>query len=97
MKKNLIKTALIVVFFFAAGYTVYNAQNKTEKLSGLVLANVEALARYELPEVGITCSGGSMGACYITSGECWLDSMGYIRYPDCSFSGYMDFSCTTLC
>lgn len=44
MKKNFMKTALVAIFCLAVGYTTYNAQNKNENLSDMILDNVEALA-----------------------------------------------------
>nr|WP_302828806.1 NVEALA domain-containing protein [uncultured Bacteroides sp.] len=96
--KNLIKKIVLIVAIGAvAGYSVYNNQEK-ETLSDMLLANVEALARYELPEVDITCEGewnkGS-GTCWIYSVDCYV-SWG-LRAQDCEFSGYMDDSCLTPC
>lgn len=46
MKKKLISAAFVVAIALAAGYNVYNLQNK-EALSDLALDNVEALANEE--------------------------------------------------
>ena len=43
MKKNILKTTLVAAFALLAGYNVYNSQ-KSDMMSELVLANVEALA-----------------------------------------------------
>ena len=43
MKKNILKATLVVAFALIAGFNVYNAQ-KSDVLSDLALANVEALA-----------------------------------------------------
>ena len=48
----------------AAGWNFSQSQDEIE-LSDLALANVEALARYELPDVEIICSGGSYGMCQV--------------------------------
>ena len=73
--------------------SVYTSQNNV-KLSALALANVEALARYEYPDVEITCNQSkhdSPGRCWHMYGEC---SMGwFIRYDDCRFSGSTYDSC----
>ena len=43
MKKNILKTTLVATFALLAGYNVYNSQ-KSDVMSDLALANVEALA-----------------------------------------------------
>ena len=43
MKKNILKATLVAAFALIAGMNVYNAQ-KSDVLSDLALANVEALA-----------------------------------------------------
>ena len=48
MKKDILKAALVVVFALIAGFNVYNAQ-KSDVMSDLALANVEALANDEAP------------------------------------------------
>lgn len=56
MKKKLVAVISLFVIILIGGYTVYSSQNNV-KLSDLVLANVEALAEYESPDVEITCNG----------------------------------------
>ena len=56
MKKKLVAVISLFVIMLIGGYTVYSSQNNV-KLSDLVLANVEALAEYESPDVEITCNG----------------------------------------
>lgn len=51
MKKNIIKVALVAVVGLIAGVNVFNAQ-KSDVLSDIALANVEALAYYE---GGVVC------------------------------------------
>ena len=46
MKKNIIKVALVAVVGLIAGINVFNAQ-KSDTLSDIALANVEALANTE--------------------------------------------------
>ena len=43
MKKNILKATLVAAFALIAGFNVYNSQ-KSDALSELALANVEALA-----------------------------------------------------
>ena len=45
MKKNILKATIVAAFALIAGMNVYNAQ-KSDVMSGLALANVEALAYY---------------------------------------------------
>ncbi len=53
MKKNILKATLVAAFVLIAGFNVYNAQ-KSDVMSDLALANVEALAGGE----------GSGGGCH---------------------------------
>ena len=46
MKKNIVKIALVAVVGLIAGINVFNAQ-KTDVLSDVAMANVEALAQME--------------------------------------------------
>ena len=43
MKKNILKATLVAAFGLIAGFNVYNSQ-KSDVMSELALANVEALA-----------------------------------------------------
>ena len=43
MKKNILKATVVAAFALVAGFNVYNAQ-KSDVMSDLALANVEALA-----------------------------------------------------
>ena len=45
MKKNIIKSTMIAAVAIFAGYNVYQANVKTEELSDIMMANVEALAQ----------------------------------------------------
>lgn len=64
MKKNRLRTTVFAAFALLAGYHVHNAQ-KNERISDLVLANVEALADDEassvtcVPDKGDTCIVGN--------------------------------------
>ena len=46
MKKNILKATLVAAFGLIAGFNVYNSQ-KSDVMSDLALANVEALATGE--------------------------------------------------
>lgn len=92
MKKK-IMGLIAIVAIAAAGYNVYTSQNNV-KLSALALANVEALARYEYPDVEITC-GSETGQCWRMYGDCYVSWT--IRYEDCKFTGYIYDSCVTPC
>ena len=50
MKKSILKVTLVAAFALIAGFNVYNSK-KAEPMSELALANVEALARLEQPNV----------------------------------------------
>lgn len=45
MKKNILKATLVAAFALIAGFNVYNSQ-KSDVMSDLALANVEALAQH---------------------------------------------------
>ena len=61
-----------------AAYGVYTSPKETQ-VSNLTLANVEALARYELPEVTITCGE--------TEGECWKPAELCMKVDDLNTVG----------
>ena len=64
MKKHFIKIAFVAAFAAIAGYGVYTSQ-KSESLSDLALANVEALARYEInPDCPNGCVPEQGSYCY---------------------------------
>lgn len=88
---------LIVVVAIAAvaGYNVITSQNDM-KLSALALANVEALARYEFPDVEITCNQSK----YDFPGKCWTAYSYCFWFPNqitCQFTGDTSDSCHTYC
>lgn len=95
MKKLLSKIVCAVAVAAIAAYGVYTHQKETQ-VSNLTLANVEALARYELPEVTITCDDSEPGG-----GQCWSGDCEPVHTPfgpflewDCYFfSGYMSDYC----
>lgn len=47
MKKNIIKLTMIAAVAIFAGYNMYQSNVKTEVMSDIALANVEALAQDE--------------------------------------------------
>lgn len=63
MKKNILKATLVVGFALVAGYNVYNLQ-KSDVMSDLALANVEALASGELE---VTCESDPGDTCMVGS------------------------------
>ena len=77
MKKKLVAVISLFVIILIGGYTVYSSQNNV-KLSDLVLANVEALAEYESPDVEITCNGKKN----TPPGRCWH------QYDDCDLGWF---------
>ena len=90
--KKIKKVAFVAAFAAVAGYGVYTNQ-RTETMSDLMLANVEALARYELPEVDIAC-GSSEGKCWGDDGyEYTWTPFGGFKVTRCKFVGYTWVSC----
>ena len=47
MKKNILKATVVAAFALIAGFNVYNSQ-KSDVMSELALANVEALAEFSM-------------------------------------------------
>lgn len=96
MKKNIIRTVLGAVLLAVAGYGLYMNQTK-ETMSDVMLANLEALARYELPEVEIVCNRND----YTAPGQCWRTNGDCFRlgqwYTQCVFGGYQYMHCTSIC
>lgn len=92
MKKHLLRIVCAVAVAAIAGYGVYTHKKGTQ-VSNLTLANVEALARYELPEVTIECGR--------TQGECWQPAeicmKGEITDFRCERTDDTMRYCTTLC
>ena len=91
--RKIVKVAFFVVSVVFAGYGVYISQG-TDSMSALALANIEALARYELPEVEITCDSDP-GRCWVISGRVC------VRYgktwPDCDRVSATSANCSTPC
>ena len=76
MKRNILKVTLVVAFALVAGFNVYNSQ-KSDLLSDLALANVEALARWEsdgdvyCPNSGYKCVIKYTNGTYVTVDDRW--------------------------
>ena len=58
MKKNILKATFVAAFALIAGFNVYNAQ-KSDVMSDLALANVEALASGEDNRYHFWCCGNT--------------------------------------
>lgn len=95
MKKKIMGLIAVVAIAVVAGYNIYTSQNNV-KLSALALANVEALARYEYPDVEITCNQSK----YDSPGQCWAEYSYCFWFPNqkaCQFTGDTSDSCYTYC
>ena len=68
MKGKILKVTIVAAFALIAGFNVYNAQ-KSDVMSDLALANVEALAQSE----------GSMGFVAVAFGIFMTDHVWYCR------------------
>lgn len=84
MKKKLILLAGSLLAIAAVATTVV-ATNSNDDMS-LLAQNTEALARYEIPPVSITCSRGGCGDCYE------FDYDGFIK--TCYYKGNPKWYCT---
>lgn len=95
--KKIVKITFVAAFAAIAAFGVFQSQKENIQLPELLLANVEALARYELPDVTITCNQHD----YTSPGQCWQDDGDCMRlgqhYRKCSFGGYEYMSCTSIC
>ena len=92
MKKYLSRIVCAVAVAAIAAYGVYTNQKETQ-VSNLTLANVEALARYELPEVTIECDSGDSGKCFDMGYEEGL--YGVCRFF-CTYTGSTDDYCSSI-
>ena len=93
MNKNFIKVAFVAAIAMVGGVNAFNSQ-KTESLSDIALANVEALADGEIPEFVITCD--------YRPGICWAKwgTMCFVgEYTDfeCVRTGDPSTRCSSLC
>ena len=66
MEKSILKESIVAVFALIAGFNVYNAQ-KSDVMSDLALANVEALAGGE--SGGVHCCPDPGDSCTLSSGD----------------------------
>lgn len=89
--------ALTIVVFIMGGYALHQNLQK-EKFSDVMLENLEALARYELPEIVIDCSGGSYGTCQICHRYDIYDPLyGWGYGYECVKTGDMADFCSSGC
>lgn len=77
MKKNMIKVAFVVAIAIVSGINVFNAQ-KSERLSDVALANVEALAADEDYFYTIEC--GFHGCIIDFSWDCYYPVGLFYQY-----------------
>ena len=77
MKKNMIKVAFVVAVAMVGGITVFNAQ-KSDVLSDIAMANVEALAEGEGEGGDITINPECKNGCLKDVDGCYC----YHKYSD---------------
>ena len=80
MKRKMFLGIAAVAVAVVSGYNVYQARTSTKGLSDLALANVEALADGEIPEIVVECALPSK-----KYGKCRKLKMfyGFIQYAEC--------------
>ena len=80
MNKKIIMGIAALAVAVVSGYNVYQARTSTMGLSDLALANVEALADGEIPEIVVECALPSK-----KYGKCRKLKMfyGFIQYAEC--------------
>ncbi|MDE5677879.1 MAG: NVEALA domain-containing protein [Phocaeicola sp.] len=93
MGKKIFAALIVAVVAILAGYNIYQSQRMENDMSDLMLANVEALARYELPEVEVVC-GSSQGKCWMQGDLCMKGE--YTGYR-CIRTDNTIFYCTSPC
>lgn len=91
--KKILKVTLIAIFVTFVGISFYISQ-KSVFVSDLALANIEALAWGELPEVTVTCDSDP-GRCWIVSGLICMH-YGKIWYK-CERVSNTSATCSTPC
>ena len=85
--------ALGVMVVAIAAVVFFNSQTDETALSDIALANIEALTRYELPDVEVNC-GEDNERCWTMNNTCHV--LG-VEVPDCTFTGMQKDYCFTLC
>lgn len=91
--KKIMLASLVVAISAACGIIGYTHSPK-QNPNALVLANIEAITRYELPTVTIEC-GADSGDCYEISSEsedCPKGSQ-YTMKIVCDYTGYQSDYC----
>ena len=89
MRKLATKVAIVAAFAAVAGYGVYNSQKLEVTLSDTMLANVEALARQELPSES-RCMGSWNKECCVCGNKHYTyakpvpNQVGCIHRTGCS-------------
>lgn len=83
MKKILFST-IITCAIFSGVIGICNSAKTS--LNTLTLANIEALAYYELGEVTISCSSGYSGSCFREAFDRWV-MKGEEMYHPCVYTG----------
>ena len=94
MKK--IMFATLVAVAAVSGFIGYSKAT-TSSINALALANIEALSRYELPEVEIECSSTNEGSCCAEDIFHSLVMCGEYMYYPCHFTGDPMDSCYEPC
>ena len=94
MKKKILKATIVASFALIAGMNVYNAQ-KSDVMSDLAMANVEALAQHW--ESGGSWRPGYEASSYMTYLPPTAGMPGGITtIPCCRYSGNMYNVCTAI-
>ena len=93
MKKTKFLSMVAFALMTSAGVMSRTYVDSNEKLSELVMENIEVLAKEE--GVVITCSSGITGRCFRKG--CDVKYCGEYTYYQCEFSGYQRDYCTHPC
>lgn len=95
MKKIMLAT--IVEIAAVCGFIGYTNVASHQDLNALVLANIEALSRYESPVVVIECSSSDEGRCCAEDFSHSMVMCGEYMYHPCYYTGNINDYCTEPC
>ena len=94
MKKNILKVSLVAAFALFAGYNVYSSQ-KSDVISDLALANVEALAQHWESESWKEGYESSSYQIYLPPIP-GLTNGGYTTIPCCRYTNNKYSACSSI-
>ncbi len=95
-KKGIFTGAVVAIIALVGNYLSLDKSQQTDGLSDIQLANIEALANIELPEIVISCNRGYQGYCFEENMMKWAMCGEYMFRP-CQWTGRPKDYCTQPC